>query len=150
LEWRAIFAVILLVPLAMPRQEMQMRLTHLSLILALAMAPTLVRADDAMKGMDMKGMDMKGADKSQSPADKAYSAAMQKMMADTSATALTGDPDRDFVLMMEPHHQAAVEMAQAYLKYGNDPVLKKMAKAIIASQTQEIGEMKQWQAKHGH
>lgn len=39
----------------------------------------------------------------------------------------TNEPNKDFVVMMEPHHQAAVDIAEAYPKYGSDPTLKKMA-----------------------
>jgi uncharacterized protein (DUF305 family) len=39
-------------------------------------------------------------------------------------------------------------MAQAYLKYGKDPTLTRMAKNIISSQKKEIKEMEAWQKKH--
>src|SRR6202158_4123995 len=42
--------------------------------------------------------------------------AMNKMMADMTIKP-TGDVDRDFVAMMVPHHQGAIEMAKAELKY---------------------------------
>ena len=54
----------------------------------------------------------------------------------------TGDVDRDFVRMMVPHHQGAIEMAVAQLKYGKDPVLKRIAQEIIIEQRQEIDVMK--------
>lgn len=40
--------------------------------------------------------------------------------------------------------QAAVEMAETYLKYGKDPVLTKMAKDIVGSQKKEIAAMDKW------
>lgn len=86
---------------------------------------------------------------SNSPATQAYMQAMQTMDDTMKAMKPTGDPDKDFVMMMKPHHQAAVDMAQAYLKHGKDPLLTRMAKAIIASQDREIQEMTAWQAKHG-
>ncbi|MGF7163292.1 uncharacterized protein (DUF305 family) [Rhodoligotrophos appendicifer] len=52
-------------------------------------------------------------------------------------------------MMMKPHHQAAVDMVEAYLKYGSDPQLKKMAKDIINSQNKEITLMNDWEARHG-
>jgi len=39
--------------------------------------------------------------------------AMSKMMADMTVKP-TGDVDRDFVEMMVPHHQGAIDMARAY------------------------------------
>ena len=86
---------------------------------------------------------------SNSPATQTYIQAMQTMDEKMKGMAMSGDPDKDFVMMMTPHHQAAVDMAEAYLKYGKDPQLTRMAKSIIASQTREIKEMQAWEAKHG-
>ena len=44
----------------------------------------------------------------------------------------TGNPDRDFVTMMIPHHQGAIDMAKAILLYGKDEQLKRLAQEIIA------------------
>ncbi len=44
-------------------------------------------------------------------------AAMTKMMAAMEIKP-SGDVDKDFVAMMTPHHQGAVDMAQAMLRYG--------------------------------
>jgi hypothetical protein len=46
--------------------------------------------------------------------------AMTKMMIDMSIRP-SGDVDTDFVAMMVPHHQGAIEMAQAELRYGATP-----------------------------
>ena len=89
------------------------------------------------------------AQDAKSPADQAYMQAMQNMNQATQSMKPTGDANMDFVMMMKPHHQAAVEMAEAYLKYGSDPKLKAMARDIVASQTKEIKEMDAWQSKHG-
>src|ERR1700730_5740505 len=56
-----------------------------------------------------------------SPAFAALSAANNKMMTPMMSQTSTGDPDADFVAMMIPHHQGAVDMAEAELKYGTDP-----------------------------
>jgi uncharacterized protein (DUF305 family) len=64
------------------------------------------------------------------------------------AAPLTGDADKDFVMMMIPHHQGAIDMANIELKYGKDETLRAMAKAIVEAQEKEIKEMKDWQAKH--
>jgi uncharacterized protein (DUF305 family) len=68
-------------------------------------------------------------------------AAMVKMMNDM-AVKPTGDANRDFVEMMIPHHQGAIDMAVAYLRYGNNEQLKRIAQEIIVDQQQEIAAMR--------
>src|SRR5258706_9836657 len=69
-------------------------------------------------------------------------AAMQKMMHDMAAVKPTGDVDRDFVAMMIPHHQGAVDMAQSLLRYGRNEQLRRLAQEIIVTQQQEIAVMR--------
>ena len=66
--------------------------------------------------------------------------AMHKMMADMTIKP-TGDIDRDFVEMMVPHHQGAVDMAKAELKYGRNEQLRRLAQQIVATQQREITVM---------
>ena len=54
----------------------------------------------------------------------------------------TGDIDRDFVAMMAPHHQGAIDMAIIELRYGKNEQLRRIAQEIIVSQMQEIAAMK--------
>jgi len=68
-------------------------------------------------------------------------AAMDKMMADMNVKP-TGDVDRDFVAMMIPHHQGAIEMAQSFLRHGHNEQLRRMAQEIIVTQQQEIATMR--------
>lgn len=68
-------------------------------------------------------------------------AGMAKMMNDMHAPGYTGDPDIDFLAMMIPHHEGAVDMARLVLQHGNDPVTRKLAEDIIASQRVEIEGM---------
>jgi uncharacterized protein (DUF305 family) len=68
-------------------------------------------------------------------------AAMNRMMADMTV-APTGDIDRDFVAMMVPHHQGAIDMAQLVLRYGKNEQLKRLAQEIIVTQQQEIAAMR--------
>lgn len=76
-------------------------------------------------------------------------AAMEKMNQEMMApSAMTGDADRDFVAMMTPHHQGAIDMARIYLRDGKDPAIRRMAQKIIADQEREIREFRAWQAKH--
>src|SRR5208337_374534 len=67
--------------------------------------------------------------------------AMTKMMFDMRVRP-SGDIDRDFVSMMTPHHQGAIEMAQAELRYGHNEQLRRMAQEIIVTQQQEITAMR--------
>ena len=68
-------------------------------------------------------------------------AAMTKMMNDMAAKP-TGDIDRDFVAMMSPHHQGAIDMAVIELRYGKNEQLRRIAQEIIVEQMQEIAAMK--------
>jgi len=71
-----------------------------------------------------------------------------KMMTAMKGAPMTGDPDKDFVAMMLPHHQGAVDMAKIELQYGKDEKLRAMAQKIVDSQEKEIAEMRTWQAAH--
>ena len=66
---------------------------------------------------------------------------MTKMMIDMGINP-SGDVDTDFVAMMVPHHQGAIEMAQAELRYGRNEPLRRMAQEIIVTQLQEITAMR--------
>jgi len=68
-------------------------------------------------------------------------AAMKKMMNDMMVKP-TGDVDRDFVAMMVAHHQGAVDMAQAFLRYGHNEQLRRLCQEIIVTQSQEITTMR--------
>jgi uncharacterized protein (DUF305 family) len=73
---------------------------------------------------------------------------MAKMQYDMGHAPVTGDADKDFVAMMIPHHQGAVDMARAELRYGKDAQIRKLARGIVAAQIREIAQMKEWQAKN--
>jgi len=68
-------------------------------------------------------------------------AAMKKMMKDM-AVKPTGDVDADFVAMMVPHHQGAIDMALAVLRHGRNPQISRLAQEIIVTQQQEIAVMR--------
>jgi uncharacterized protein (DUF305 family) len=67
--------------------------------------------------------------------------AMKRMMNDM-AIAPIGDVDLDFVAMMVPHHQGAIDMAVAVLRYGRNQQIRRLAQEIIVTQQQEITAMR--------
>ena len=88
-----------------------------------------------------------GAAAAATPATAAYQGAMNTMMMAMNRP-LTGNPDVDFAQGMLPHHGGAIDMAQVELNYGHDPVMRQLARQIIASQTREQGLMRQWLSRH--
>lgn len=67
--------------------------------------------------------------------------AMTKMMIDMGIQP-TGDIDHDFVEMMVPHHQGAIDMAIAVLRHGRNTRIRRLAQEIIVTQQQEIAAMR--------
>jgi uncharacterized protein (DUF305 family) len=66
------------------------------------------------------------------------------MHAAMSSVKPTGDTDVDFVKLMLPHHQAAIDMAKTQLLYGQDPQMRRLAQEIITDQQSEIELMQLW------
>ncbi len=71
----------------------------------------------------------------------AMAQAMERMMHDMHLATPLGDPDRDFLAMMIPHHRGAVDMAEMVLRHGRDPLVRQLAEGIIAGQSVEIAAM---------
>jgi uncharacterized protein (DUF305 family) len=115
---------------------------HLVAVAAVVAAVPLLAFAQGMP--EMPGMATPAAE---NPADAAYMAAHEAMMANMHID-LTGDADRDFVLLMIPHHQGAIDMARVLLEHGTDPQLRAMAEAIIAAQEAEIAAFQAWLAAH--
>ena len=104
--------------------------------------PGMMDGQGGMQGMGQMPAQANG------PAAQAMMQSMQKMQRNMMNASLSGDADEDFVAMMMPHHQGAIDMARTELQYGKDPMLRRMASGIISAQEKEIREMQQWQAKH--
>ena len=68
--------------------------------------------------------------------------AMDRMHSEMNRVQITGDIDRDFVMLMTPHHESAVDMARVYLERGRDPELRRLSEQIIESQRREIEIMR--------
>jgi glutaredoxin len=117
-------------------------LMMVAMAVAMLATPLLARPD-AGAADPMAGMAMSGAP----AADAALMAGMAKMSQDMNAP-MSGDADADFVTMMRPHHQGAIDMARAELQFGKDPELRALADAIVKAQEKEIAEMTAWQARN--
>jgi uncharacterized protein (DUF305 family) len=81
------------------------------------------------------------------PASAAYAAANEDMMGAMMEPPSSGDPDKDFALMMIPHHEGAIAMAKVVLEYGDDPEIRELAEAIVAAQQSEVDWLKAWLAR---
>lgn len=111
-----------------------MKITVTAALLSAMMAmPGL--AQDAMKNMDHSAHGM-------SAPMAGYMAAMDSMMDTMHDIAPANDADADFLLMMIPHHQSAIDMAVVELEHGKDEETRAMAQQIIDAQEQEIAQMK--------
>ena len=67
---------------------------------------------------------------------------MARMMDDMHRPGYSGNPDCDFLAMMIPHHEGAIDMARLLLIHGRDPLVRQLAEDIIASQTIEVAAMR--------
>jgi Uncharacterized protein conserved in bacteria len=84
---------------------------------------------------------------SRATADRDWSeliASMDKMHMAMGAVKPSGNSDVDFVRLMLPHHQAAIDMAKTQLLYGKDPQMRRLAQEIITDQQLEIELMQGW------
>ena len=80
----------------------------------------------------------------QARSEGGFASGMHRSMDDmmrAMAGPMSGDPDRDFLGMMIPHHQGAVAMARLALVHCRDPLIRQLAEEIIASQQAEIASM---------
>jgi uncharacterized protein (DUF305 family) len=83
------------------------------------------------------------------PFGQLMSEAMNIMHRDMHSAEYSSNADHDFVTMMIPHHQGAIDMAKALLLYGKDPQVRRLAQEIITDQQSEIQLMQLWLKQHG-
>ena len=76
--------------------------------------------------------------------------AARRQVPQTHGQMASGVDDNDFVQVMLPHHQAAIDMAKSELIYGNDPQIRRLAQEIITDQQSEIQLMRLWVKQHGY
>src|SRR5215208_4185282 len=117
------------------------------LALALFAGPVVAQSESDMGHGQMQMKMEEGKEPSET--DKGYMAAMMKMQESMTSTEISSDPTHDFVMMMIPHHQSAIDMAQVLLKEPDaDPEIKQMAEKIISDQQKEIDQFNTWLEKH--
>jgi uncharacterized protein (DUF305 family) len=78
------------------------------------------------------------------PAWSELIASMDKMHVAMGVVARSNNSDVDFVRLMIPHHQAAIDMAKTQLLYGKDAQMRRLAQEIITDQQLEIELMERW------
>jgi Domain of unknown function (DUF305) len=83
------------------------------------------------------------------PFGQLMSEAMNIMHRNMHSAEYSSNADHDFVTMMLPHHQGAIDMAKALLLYGKDPQVRRLAQEIITDQQSEIQLMQLWLKQHG-
>jgi uncharacterized protein (DUF305 family) len=89
-----------------------------------------------------------GSQQSTSPAWSELQQSMQTMQQMMSSIQSTGSNDEDFIRLMIPHHQAAIDMAKAELMHGQDPQMRRLAQEMITDQESEIELMQRWLGQH--
>lgn len=82
------------------------------------------------------------------PAWPELMSSMETMHVAMASVESSDNSDADFVRLMLPHHQAAIDMARTQLTYGKDPQMLRLAQEIITDQQSEIQLMQLWLAQH--
>ncbi len=80
--------------------------------------------------------------------DQAFAASeaeMHRLIAAASGETV----DQAYIAKMIAHHQGAVAMAEVALRDSRDPEVRRMAQAVIDTQTHEIAEMRVWRPAQG-
>lgn len=136
-------------PISLPARITTSILLCLVLMMSLAL-PHQASAQQTNQGHEEHQHHSAGAGKAPAPfmasTAKPFSGLMDDAMAvmddDMKRALMNGVPEHDFVTMMIPHHQGAIDMAVGELRYGKNPVLQRIAKEIIVDQQQEIAAMR--------
>jgi uncharacterized protein (DUF305 family) len=118
------------------------RLPLVGIVAVVVISPGIARAAaPAPGGMSATSMPNPSVSRAKALFDAENGAAMARMMAGMDVNP-TGDIDRDFVAMMVPHHQGAIDMAETELRYGRNEQLLRIAQQIVVEQLQEIAAMR--------
>jgi uncharacterized protein (DUF305 family) len=118
------------------------RLLLVSIAAVAVISPGVTRAAaSAPSGMSATAVPNPSASRAKALFDAETGAAMARMMASMDVNP-TGDVGHDFVAMMVPHHQGAIDMAETELRYGRNEQLLRIAQQIVVEQLQEIAAMR--------
>lgn len=99
-----------------------------------------VRAQHLHRGLPRK-VDNQKERLNESEFTRALAESLDAMHRNMSNAPQTGEPDRDFLTTMIPHHQGAIDMSRIILLYGKDERLRRLAQGIIIEQQAEIEVM---------
>jgi uncharacterized protein (DUF305 family) len=73
------------------------------------------------------------------------------MMAAMGGDHAHGDKvEQAFLAMMLPHHQGAIDLAAAAIRFGKDPDIRTLAQKMMADQVGEMIEMMELLGELGH
>ena len=115
------------------------------------MAQTIISAQKAeiekLKQFEKSDNGTDSANKNDEKMHDELGETMRAMMDKMHAMQMTGSTDKDFVMMMIPHHESSITMAENEIEHGKQPELKKMANNMIAEHNKEIAAFKAWQAE---
>jgi uncharacterized protein (DUF305 family) len=114
---------------------------RLAPLFALACTTSLALALDPHQHQQFPSQSATAAHRSSQSFDALLTQAMHRMHAAMAAVPQTGQPDRDFLAAMVPHHQGAVDMAKAVLLVTTDARIRNLAQSIITEQQYEIDLM---------
>jgi len=122
-------------------------------IIVLVIASTQSHLNEAQSATSRLGWPPRPTAKFVASTEKTFGQLMSEAMTAMDEGMHNGEytekPDHDFVTMMIPHHQGAIDMAKALLLYGKDPRLRRLAQEIITDQQSEIQLMQLWLKQHG-
>src|SRR5439155_19823115 len=105
---------------------------------------TVVACSFVANAIVQAGTHDRGSQTSTDPDWSELIASMDKMHMAMGAIDRSGNSDVDFVRLMLPHHQAALDMAKTQLLYGKDPQMRRLAQEIVTDQQLEIESMRRW------
>ncbi len=106
-------------------------------LLALALALGGLTACDRDNGLEPQAHD-----------DNAFMQINHTMLAQMDAMMMTGDADHDFAMMMQMHHQGAIDMSNELLKQGDDATIRGIAQKVIDAQQKEKAMLSQFTQAH--
>ena len=110
---------------------------------------TVVIATSTVNANNTSMMRMMGMHTNQNTMMNDRSMGMDEMTSNLQGK--TGDDfDKLFISEMIVHHQGAIDMANLAKQNAKHDEVKKLADDIVAAQTKEINEMKQWQKDWGY